>query len=111
GCADRIKLSVAIVQNLIAVPTRSGKTCSRNDALKFIGLCYARRMNPLTGDCFLLGFDTQSGPKFEFITAYQSLIARAEQSEQFDGMASGVIVREGPNGKLVEQKGDFFLET
>lgn len=109
GCADKIKLSVRIVQNLIAVPTRSGKTCSEQDALKFIMLCSARRMNPFTGDCFLLGFDTQHGPKFEFITAYQALIARAEQHAQFDGMSSGVIVRDGGE-KLLELKGDFYLE-
>ena len=38
GAQDKIKLSIKIVQDLIAVKTRSGKTCSQNDAIKFIAM-------------------------------------------------------------------------
>lgn len=109
GCQSKITISVGIVQNLIAIPTKSRKTCSRADALKFIAMCYARRMNPFTGDCFLQGYDTANGPKFEFITAYQALITRAEQSPHFDGLAHGVIVKE--EGKILELKGDFYDDS
>ena len=38
---DMVKLSVQMVQNLICVKTKSGKTCSENDAIKFLR-CVAR---------------------------------------------------------------------
>ncbi len=93
GAADRIKLSILIVQKLIAVKTKSGQTCGEDDALRFIGMCQARRLNPLEGDAFLLGFDTQNGPKFQLITAHQAYLKRAELHPQFDGFESGAVVR------------------
>ena len=111
GCTEKIKLSVKIVQNLIAVPTRSGRTCSERDALKFIMLCTARKLNPFEGDAFLIGYDGQNGPEFSLITAHQALIKRAEVHPEFDGMSSGVIVRDGENGAAtMDLEGDFHLE-
>lgn len=111
GCTDKIKLSVRIVQNLICVPTKSGRTCSERDALRFIMLCTARRLNPFEGDCFLVGFDGQNGPEFSLITAHQALIKRAEVHPEYDGMSSGVIVRDGDNGApTTDLEGDFHLE-
>jgi len=108
GCTDKIKLSVRIVQNLIAVPTRSGKTCSERDALKFIMLCSARKLNPFEGDAFLIGYDGQNGPEFSLITAHQALLKRGEVHPEFDGMMSGVIVQAGEFTKDLE--GDFHTE-
>src|SRR5438045_9534432 len=50
---DTIKLTPKIVMDLIAVPTRSGKTCSERDAIRFMMMCKARRLNPFEGDAFL----------------------------------------------------------
>ncbi len=108
GCTDKIKLSVKIVQNLVAVPTRSGKTCSERDALKFIMLCSARKLNPFEGDAFLIGYDGANGPEFSLITAHQALLKRAEVHPEFDGMESGVIVASGEFTKDLE--GDFHTE-
>ena len=107
GGHDKIKLTVKMVQQYITIPTKSGKTCSERDAVRFIGLCVARRLSPLEGDCFLQGYDTVKGPAFELITAYQALIKRAEIHPRFDGLKSGVIVRE--NGRLENLTGDFYL--
>src|SRR5580693_5423162 len=90
GAQDKIKLSISIVQNLIAVKTRSGKTCSQNDALKFIAMCLARRLHPLEGDSFLIGYDGKDGPTFSLITAHQAFLKRAELNPEYDGMTSGV---------------------
>ena len=109
GCTDKIKLSVKIVQNLIAIPTRSGKTCSERDALKFIMLCSAKKLNPFEADAFLVGYDGQNGPEFSLITAHQALLKRAEVHPEFDGMTSGVIVKDG-GGALNDLEGDFHLE-
>lgn len=110
GCTEKIKLSVRIVQNLIAVPTRSGRTCSEQDALKFIMLCTGKKLNPFEQDAFLVGYDGKNGPEFSQITAHQALIKRAEVHPEFDGMCSGVIVRDAETSKPIDLEGDFRLE-
>src|SRR5437016_936429 len=59
GAQDKLKLSIEMVKNLIAVKTKSGKTCSDTDAIKFIAKCHAMRLNPFEEDCFLIGYDTK----------------------------------------------------
>src|SRR4051812_8599597 len=64
GGQDNIKLSIKTVQDLICVKTKTGKTCTENDAIKFMMMCQAQRLNPFAGDAYMLGYDTQDGPKF-----------------------------------------------
>lgn len=108
GAADKIKLSVKIIQNLVAVPTKTGKTCSEKDAMRFMMLCQAQRLNPFAGDAHLVGYDTQNGPSFSLITAHQAFLKRAESSEHYDGMESGVIIL-AADGAILEREGDFHL--
>jgi phage recombination protein Bet len=110
GSADAIKLSVAIIQNIVAVPTRSGKTCSKRDAVKFMMMCQARRLNPFEGDAFLVGYDGKTGPEFSLITAHQAFLKRAEIHPEFDGMQSGVIVLTGEDSTM-DIEGDFHLPS
>src|SRR5438477_1143011 len=77
GSQDKIKLTVGMVQRMVAVPTKSGRTCSERDAFKFIMLCRARRLDPFQGDAFLIGFDAKDGPQFSLITAHQAFLKRA----------------------------------
>lgn len=111
GAADAIKLTVSIIQNLIAIPTKSGKTCSVKDAVKFMMLCRAKRLDPFEGDCFLLGYDSRDGvATFSLITAHQAYLKRAEVHPEFDGMKSGVIVEsKGEDGSslVTDLEGDF----
>jgi len=109
GAQDKIKLSVGIVQNLVAVKTKSGKTCSDRDAVKFLAMCQAKRMNPFEGDCFLIGYDAKDGPAFALVTAHQTYLKRAELHPEFDGLRSGVIVR-CADGTLKDLEGDFYEE-
>ncbi len=95
AATDAVKLSVSIVKRLIAVKTRSGHTCSDDDAIKFIAMCKARRLNPFEGDAFLIGFDSKDGPKFSLITAHQAFLKRAELHAEYDGLRSGVVVSPG----------------
>lgn len=92
---DAIKLSVGIVQRLIAVKTRTGHNCGADDAIRFIAMCKAKALNPFEGDAYLIGYDTQDGPKFSLITAHQAFLKRAELHAEYDGMRSGVIVQPG----------------
>lgn len=106
GSKDEIKLSINIVKRLVAVKTKSGQTCSDDDAMKFIMMCKARALNPFEGDSFLIGYDTNQGPKFSLVTAHQAFLKRAELNQEYDGMESGVIV-ELEEGKLKDLEGDF----
>lgn len=109
GSADKIKLSVKIIQNMVAVPTKSGRTCSERDALRFLMLCQAQRLNPFAGDAYLVGYDTQNGPSFSLITAHQAFLKRAETCADFEGMESGIILQ-SEDGTVTEREGDFHLE-
>lgn len=104
---DTIKLTVKIVQDLIAVPTKLGKLPNDADCIRFMMMCKARRLNPFEGDAYLIGYDTQQGPKFSLITAHQAFLKRAEVHAEYDGMTSGVILLD--DGTLVEREGDFHL--
>jgi len=92
GVTDKIKLSAAMVQNFIAVPTKSGALPSPRDCVKFLMLCKGKRANPFEGDCFMIGYDSQSGPTFSIVCGIELFLKRAEHSEDFDGYESGVIV-------------------
>jgi phage recombination protein Bet len=109
GGSEPIKLSVAIIRDLIAVPTRSGKQCDDKQALKFLMLCRSRGLNPFEGDAYLLGYDTQDGPQFSLITAHQAFLKRAELHPEYDGMDSGVIVQT-QDGQVLDREGDFTFE-
>ena len=109
GAADKIKLSVRIIQNMVAVPTRTGKTCNERDALRFLMLCQAQRLNPFAGDAYLVGYDGKDGPSFSLITAHQSFLKRAETCADYEGMESGIILL-GDDGTITEREGDFHLE-
>lgn len=109
GAQDKVKLTISMVKNLIAVKTKSGKTCSDNDAIKFVAMCVARRLNPFEGDSFLIGYDGKDGPTFSLITAHQAFLKRAELNAEYDGMKSGIIVQEGEEIKDLE--GDFYLPS
>jgi phage recombination protein Bet len=109
GAADAIKLNVALVKKFIAVPTKQGKVCTDEQAMKFLMLCQAQRLNPWAGDAFLIGYDTSTGPSFSMVTAHQAFLKRAESSEDFQGMESGIIIRSKEDDKIEEIQGDFYV--
>lgn len=111
GAADEIRLSIRIVQNLVAVRTKSGKTCNEWDAAKFIMLCQAQRLNPFAGDAWLVGYDGRDGiAKFSLITAELAFLKRAETSPDYDGLESGVIIVK-EDGSILEREGDFYTDN
>src|SRR5437868_70479 len=86
GAADKIKLSIHIVRELIANPTKSGAKPSDRDCLRFIAMCQAKRLNPFESDAYLLGYDGKNGAEFSLITAHQTYLKRAEINPEYDGM-------------------------
>jgi len=109
GTTDRIRLSAAIVRQMIATRTRTGKEPDDNQCIKFIMLCKARHLNPFEGDAFMLGYDTQAGPQWSLITAHQVFLKRAEASKGFTGLESGVIIK-GEQGGIMEREGDLVYD-
>ena len=108
GAVDKIKLSLSIIKTYIAKPTKSGATCSDRDAMGFMMLCQAQRLNPFAGDAFLTGYDSKSGPTFSLITAHVAFLKRAESSKEYEGMESGVVIKK-ENGEIIDREGDFAM--
>lgn len=107
GAKDKIKLTIAIVMDIICTPTKTGKKCTEKDAIKFMMMCQAKALNPFEGDAFLIGYDGREGPVFSLITAHQAFLKRAELHPEYDGMESGIIIK-SEDGTLSEREGDFF---
>jgi phage recombination protein Bet len=110
GEKEEIVLSVKQVENFLCVKTRSGKIACREDIIKFMMLCKAQGLNPWVNDAYLVGYDTNDGPKFQLIPAHQALLKRAELSKEYDGMESGVCVIDA-NGNMTERQGDLVLKN
>lgn len=106
GSLSEITLTLDIVLKTIAQPTKSGKMPTPRDAALFIMLCEAQGLNPYAGDCFLIGYDTQQGPKFSMIVSHAALLKRAETNPSYNGMTSGVIVQIDKDIKMLD--GDFM---
>lgn len=94
GSEDKIKLSVKIIQDIVCIPTRTGKVCDEREAMKFMMLCKARALNPFEGDGFLMGYEGRDGISWSLITAHQAFLKRAEPHPEFAGMRSGVVLAE-----------------
>lgn len=105
---ERISLTPRMVMKFLCKPTKSGKLCTHDQALRFCMLCRARGLNPWEGDAFIVGYDSSDGPEFSLITAHQAFLKRAEVHPEYDGMESGVIVQIGND--ITEREGDFFLD-
>ena len=106
GGDSKVKLTIRMVSDVIAVKTKSGVGPTLGDCYKFAMLCKARGLNPFEGDAFLIGYDCKDGAKFNLITAHQAFLKRAEVNPDFNGMESGIVVKDG-DGKTIEKQGDF----
>jgi len=107
GSDELVELTVGMVRNYVANPTRSGKHPTDKDIVQFMMLCKFRQLNPWEGDAYLVGYDSKDGPTFSLITGINTLLKRAEQNPKFDGLESGVIVRTG-DGQEKSIKGSYI---
>lgn len=102
-----IKLSARLVKKFLCKPTKAGKICSTEQAIRFIMLCKSRGLDPWEGDAYIVGYDAKDGPEFSLITAIQALIKRSEVHPRYNGFQCGVIVQRGQD--VLEMEGDFYL--
>lgn len=104
-----IDLTMGMVKKFLCTPTRRGNIASDGDIVKFMMLCKARELDPWVGDAYLVGYDSNDGPVFSLITAAQALLKRAEINPEYDGMESGVIVKDA-EGVIVHRDGDITYD-
>jgi phage recombination protein Bet len=109
GSDVTVKLSMGIVRKYLCKPTKKGVQPSDADCMNFMMMCSARALNPFERDAFLVGYDSHNGPEFSIITAISAFQKRAEASDDFDGIESGVIVKDAA-GAVVDREGDFMFE-
>lgn len=101
----QVRLSIDIIRNLVASPTKNGNRPSDRDCYRFMMLCKAQQLNPFAGDAYLTGYESKDGgPVFNLITAHQALLKRAEMHPEYDGMESGVIVAD-KNDNVTNREG------
>jgi phage recombination protein Bet len=106
--AEPISISVAMVKNMLAIRSKSGREPTPRDITNYMMLCKSRKLNPFVGDAYLLGYDSQDGTNWSLITAVQALRKRAEAHPDYDGCQRGVIVER--DGELVEREGSITLK-
>jgi len=109
GAESSIKLSIQIIRNYVAIPTRNNNLPDDRECMRFLMLCRSRRLNPFEGDCFLQGYEGRNGAEWSLITAHQAFLKRAELHGEYDGMKSGVIVKDA-DGKIADREGDFTFD-
>lgn len=111
GADEKLTLTLNLIRDHIAVPTKSGVKPNKSDCYHFGMLCKARAMNPWEGDCFMIPYENRKTGviTWNLITAHQTFLKRAELHPEHDGMESGVIVRE-ENGDVMEYPGDLVLD-
>lgn len=108
GSKTAITMKVGTVRSFLCTPSRSGKMPDDSEVIRFLMLCKARELDPWVGDAYLIGYDSNDGPKFSLITAHQALLKRAELCPAFDGLESGVVVK---NGDSIEfNRGDLVFD-
>jgi len=111
GVTDKIKISAAMVQSFIAIPTKSGKMPTARDCVKFLMLCKGKRANPFEGDCFMIGYDNADGTAtFSIVCGVELFLKRAESNENYKGCDYGIIVSGGDTG-TIERHGGMLLKN
>jgi len=108
GATDKIRLTASMVRQFIAVPTKSGALPTERDCIRFIMLCRGKRANPFEGDCFLIGYDSQTGPTFSLVCGLELFEKRSSTEESYDGTESGVIIQTEEKA-IIDRPGTLVL--
>lgn len=96
-----ITLTPDIVRSIIC----KGAKVDDQEVIKFMHLCHANKLNPFTGEVYLLPF----GGSAQLTVSKEAYFKRAEAHPQYDGIESGVIVLR--NNEVEELEGTFYLPT
>jgi len=108
---DSIKLSARLVLRFFTKPTKTGKLCPIEQAIRFVMLCKSRGLNPWEGDAYIVGYDNKDGTaEFQLVTAHQAYLKRLVAEPNFEGMESGVVLDDGQKiaGDIVPSGGKLI---
>lgn len=116
GEGQPLSITPLEVHGIIATKSKSGLQPGYGDCKKFLQLCVAKRLNPFTGDAYLIGYEEEfkgnTVVNWTLITAIQALRKRAESHPAYRGCMRGVILRvsDGAGGKRLEFRESAFYD-
>lgn len=102
---QEIKLTPSIVQNFI-VGTDAQITMP--EFKFFTELCKARKLNPFLKEAYCIKFGKQPA---QIVVGKDAVLKRAILNPNFDGIESGIIVRETETGEIVHRNGTFYMKS
>lgn len=119
GSEGQMTLTPKLVRDICArSPSTTGEKPGFEDVYRFMMLCKERKLNPLVGDAFLIGYNTKErqqggGEKWVVqwtqITAIQALLKRAEAAQDYEGHEAGVVVLT-EDGETRQRVGSIVLD-
>lgn len=102
---EQIKLTPSIVQNYI-VGSNNGKI-TKPEFMMFTSLCKARHLNPFLKEAYCIKYGDNPA---QIVVGKDAVHKRAIRNANYDGMESGIIVRNNETGDITERKGTFYLK-
>jgi len=69
----------------------------------FAALCKARKLNPLTRECYIIKFSEKTPA--QIVVSKDVFVNRAIKHPQYDGKETGVVVLNEQNGEIIERQG------
>jgi phage recombination protein Bet len=95
----QVKLTPGLIRTYLV--RGKGNLVTDQEVVFFMGICQARKLNPLAGDCYLVKY---SDDPAAIITAVEFLRARARSSLDCQGWSKGIIVK-GNDGRIRDSHG------
>jgi len=97
-----VSLSPAMAINYLV----KGSNLTEKEAVMFVNLCFYNRLNPYTGDAYLVKY----GGDAQMIVSKQAALKLADRNPNRDGFEAGLIVKDS-NGNITDRDGSFYLEN
>lgn len=76
------------------------------EVMQFIEICETFGLNPILGDIVFQRYNTQNGPRINFITTRDGLLRVATQQQDYVGPPIANVVKEGDEFEFVPSDGD-----
>ena len=70
------------------------------EIFQFVQLCRLQRLNPFTGDAYLIKYG--KGNPASFVVGKATFTQRAEAHSEFDGLESGIVVQRGETIEMLD---------
>ena len=78
-----------------------------SEAYTFLKLCQARKLNPFTGEAYMIKYGSGAA---QTVVGKEAFTRRAEEHRAFDGFQAGIII-ENQEGSMEQIEGTFYQES